>query len=403
MAEKKDCYAIVTKRFQLRTAHVCWLKETQRIYNEILHFYYMLFLEKTELHGLGNQKLMRELECLSIVGRDKKPVDYPLPWKGVPLYFRRAAINTALAAGKSYLSREGQEQPTAAFSAGVTLYKGTYRELTSHSIEIKVYDGERWRWIRCRLSGNTIPEGVFCLSPRLVFGEKQVELHVPFQKNVPDGRTLKERMAEGMRLCSVQFTNGDAIAVCCVVDGPGCLRAVRFLKGGRDYAHRCRRIQEKILLSQKSVGGRRGGNDNKRYWKKLKQISDDMAHQVSRQIVDFCVETGAGVIALPKYSEAFTKYVMAAVGNWSPLHLNYQIRSQLKYKAWQAGILVLESEVSGIKRYCATCGGAVHSRGEQFVCENGHQGNRRVNAGVNLGRKTWKSLGEHLSCYKQKG
>ena len=104
-------------------------------------------------------------------------------------------------------------------------------------------------------------------------------------------------------------------------------------------------------------GEKRGKNDNKRYWRKLKQISNDEAHQISRQIIDFCVETGAGVILLPKYSKEFTKYVMAAVGNWSPLHLNYQIRSQLKYKAWQAGILILESEVHDIDRYCALCGG----------------------------------------------
>ncbi len=194
---------------------------------------------------MENHKLFRELECLSIVGRDKKPVDYPLPWKGVSLYFRRAAINTARAAGKSYLSREGQEQPTAAVSAGVTLYKESYRKLTSHLIEIKVYDGERWRWIRCRLSGNTLPEDVPCLSPRIVFGERQVELHVPVQKNVPDGRTLKERVGNGMKICSVQFTNRDAIAVCCVVDRKGAVTSVRFLRGGKNYAHRCRKILEK--------------------------------------------------------------------------------------------------------------------------------------------------------------
>lgn len=340
---------------------------TWELYNELLRFYYQLFLEHSELHSLGKQKLLRALEQLSIVGRDKRPVEQPLPFKGVPLYFRRAAINAALAAGKSYLAREGQKQPTEAFEAGVTLYKGNYKDLDSHSIRIKVWNGERWLWIRCRLSGNVIKEGDVCLSPRMVFCDERIELHVPVRQPVPDGRTL------------------------------------RFLRGGRDYAHRCWRIQEKIRISQESVGRRRGSNDNKKYWKKLKQISDDMAHQVSRQIVDFCVETGAGVIVLPKYSETFTKYVMASVGNWSPLHLNYQIRSQLKYKAWQSGILVLESEASDIKRYCAACGGVVHSQGEQFVCENGHRGNRRINAAVNLGRKTRESLSEHLSCNKQNG
>ena len=127
MTGVKGYYAITTKRFVLRTSHGTWLRDTQELYNEILHFYYRLFLGHPELHSLGNQKLLRALEQLSIVGRDKRPVEQPLPFKGVPLYFRRAAINTALAAGKSYLARDGQERPTEVFEAGVTLYKGTYR------------------------------------------------------------------------------------------------------------------------------------------------------------------------------------------------------------------------------------------------------------------------------------
>ena len=55
-----------------------------------------MFLEHSELHSLGKQKLLRALEQLSIVGRDKRPAEQPLPFKGVPLYFRRAAINAAV-------------------------------------------------------------------------------------------------------------------------------------------------------------------------------------------------------------------------------------------------------------------------------------------------------------------
>lgn len=402
MADVQEYYAITTKKFVLRTSHEEWLWDAQKLYNEILYFYYQLFLERPELHGLGNQKLLRALEQLSIVGRDKRAVEHPLPFNGVPMYFRRAAINAAIAAGKSYLSRDKQERPTKVFESGVTLYKGIYKDLDSHSIRIKVWNGGKWQWIRCRLSGNNIPEGAVCLSPRLVFSNGMAELHIPIQQSVVDGRTLKERMDKNLKLCSVQFTNGDAIAVCCAVDCLGKLTAVRFFKGGRDYAHRCRKIQEKIRLSKRSVGGKQGRDDNKRYWNKLKQISDDTAHQISRQIVDFCVANGAGVILLPRYSKVYTKYVMAAVGNWSPLHLNYQIRSQLRYKAWPSGILVIESEVSDIERYCVVCGGPVRKRGEVFICENGHQGNRRINAALNLGRKTWKNLGKNMSDPKSK-
>ena len=401
MSEGKNYYAITTKKFLLRTSHDEWLSATREVYNEVLYFYYRLFLEYPEFHSLGNQKVLRALERLSIVGRDKHPVPHPLPFKGVPLYFRRAAINAAVAAGRSYLAREGQERPTQAFEAGVTLYKGSYKALDGHSIQIKVWDGEGWRWLRGRLFGNTLPEGTDSLSPRLVFDDGGAELHVPVRQTVPDGRTLKARLGEDMKLCSIQFTNGDAIAVCCVLDRSGAVTAVRFLKGGRDYAHRCRRILARIEASQKARGGRKGRKADKRYWKRLKQVSDDMAHQVSRRIAAFCVEAGADVIVLPRYSKTFTKYVMASVGNWSPLHLNHQIRTQLRYKAWQSGLLVLESEVSDIERLCAVCGGTVRKRGELYVCENGHQGNRRINAAVNLGRKTWKSLDKHMSVRTQ--
>ena len=126
-------------------------------------------------------------------------------------------------------------------------------------------------------------------------------------------------------LCGIQFTNGDAVAVCCVVNSRGSVTGVRFLKGGKYYAHRCRRILKKIEVCSDS--------SNHKYWKKLKHMSEDMAHQTSRRIGEFCAENGVGAIVLPKYSKTFTKYVMAAVGNWSPLHLNYLIRGQLKYKA----------------------------------------------------------------------
>ena len=87
------------------------------------------------------------LEKLTIVGRDKQPVPNPIPWKKVPLYFRRAAINTATAAAKSYLARDKQEQPTGAFTESVTFYKGMYRDFQGNTISLKLWDGEQWQTI----------------------------------------------------------------------------------------------------------------------------------------------------------------------------------------------------------------------------------------------------------------
>lgn len=121
-----------------------------------------------------------------------------------------------------------------------------------------------------------------------------------------------------------------------------------------------------------------------------------MTHQISREIVNFSRENGVGAVVLPKYDSEYSKYVMAAVGKWSSLHLSYGIRNQLKYKAWQEGLFLLESSVPDIGRYCALCGATIHKKGELFMCDNGHQGNRWINSARNLGKKTYESLDKHM-------
>ena len=393
---EKNYYSMTTKRFTLRTSHNEWLLITRRLYNDVLYFYYKLFLEHPELNSLTNQKAMRALECMSIVGRDKKPVEVPLPWKGVPLYFRRAAINSALAAGRSYLARSEQTCPSQEFSSGITLYKGMYKDLDNHSVMVKVWNGEKWCWIHGRLSGSEIPADALCLSPRMVFHEKRIELHVPIRQDVLNRGTLKQRIGREPRICAVQFTNGDSVAVCCVMNPDYAVEAVKFFRGGTAYRNRCQGILDKIEKSKKASPKETSEDADKKYWKKLRNIHEDISHQISRKIVDFSRENQAEIIILPKYDSAYSKYVMAAVGKWSPLYISHSIRRQLQYKAWQEGIFVLDSSVSDIGRVCAKCGAPVQRRGELFLCENGHQGNRWINSACNLGKKAYESLGKNI-------
>lgn len=165
-----------------------WFHQTQDLYNEILLFYYQLYLETFLDEQPGTQEALRILEKLTIVGRDKQPVPNPIPWKKVPLYFRRAAINTATAAAKSYLAREEQEQPTEAFTESVTFYKGMYRDFQQNTISLKLWDGEGWQWCRLRLRGNTVPEEGQMMSPALVLKKDRAELHIPWKIPVADGR-----------------------------------------------------------------------------------------------------------------------------------------------------------------------------------------------------------------------
>lgn len=79
--------------------------------------------------------------------------------------------------------------------------------------------------------------------------------------------------------------------------------------------------------------------------------------------------------------------VMAKAGNFSPIHLSTAIREKIKYKAWQEGIVVLELQQHKNSSVCAVCGAPLHRKGQEFICENGHQGNYYLNATWNLGLK----------------
>lgn len=85
--QKFPYYAITVRRYNVLFRHTDWLKKTQELYNEILLFYYRLYLETFPDQQPGTQEALRILETLTIVGRDKQPVPTPLPWKKIPLYF----------------------------------------------------------------------------------------------------------------------------------------------------------------------------------------------------------------------------------------------------------------------------------------------------------------------------
>ena len=272
--EKIPYYAITVRRYNILFRHTEWFHQTQDLYNEILLFYYQLYLEIFTDEQPGTQEALRILEKLTIVGRDKQPVPNPLPWKKVPLYFRRATINTATAAAKSYLAREEQEQPTEAFTESVTFYKGMYRDFQQNTISLKLWDGEEWQWSRLRLRGNTVPEEGQMMSPALVLKKDHAELHIPWKIPVADGRGARERITAENKICSTIFTGQDAYTVCCILDSSGKRESSFYIKGGGEYANASRQIYDRIKRSEDVQGGGGNAKVNYRYWKKLKNLHE---------------------------------------------------------------------------------------------------------------------------------
>ena len=389
---KKQGYIITTKCLRLRCRHPEWLNETQDFYNQIQKFYYDLFLEHSELREENSQACLREMERLSIRGRDGKEVPSPLPWEKVPLYFRRAAANAGIAAANSHLSRQenGYASKAESFHSAVTYYKGMYRDFESGEITLRIWNGSEWRWMRCRLYGKAFPEGAQLMSPSVVLDQKYEMLHVPVKEIVQDASIAKERIVEGRNVCGIHFTNGDAFAVASVMNCEGKELAVRYFKGGKEYTHRCSKVLEKIEKSRKSRGENAGGRVNQKYWMHLKHLGEQYAHQVSLNIVTFCKEQDVSIIAFPKYDEEYRRHVLKGAGNFGTLHLSTRIREYLTYKAWKEGILVLDVNAKETHRICAICGSEITQQDKEskrFVCEEGHQGDAYLNVARNAAKR----------------
>ena len=391
MSGKKG-YIITTRILRLRCKHPEWFLTTQEFYNQILMFYYNLFLQYPELKAEGSQAALRKLEQLSIPGRDRIEVVHPLPWEKVPLYFRRAAANAGIAAAKSYLSKSenGYHRAAEGFHAAVTYYKGMYRDFQSKEITLRLWNGEKWEWTRCRLYGKEIPKDAVVMSPSVVLDESCFMLHVPIRQVINSVLTAKEIIAERRNVCGVHFANGDAFAVASVMNAEKQEQKVRYFKGGNRYRSQCDEILQKIEKSIKSQGRKVQGQANKKYWMKLKHLNDYYAQTVSRQIVDFCKEQEAGMIVFPKYDEHYHKGVMKGSGNFSPIHLSSKIREYLTYKAWKEGILVLDINAKDTSSVCAVCGQPivkVDKQRKECICQEGHQCNRYLNTARNTAKK----------------
>ena len=98
-------YAITTYKIQLNYKHLDWFKQTQSLFDDVLAFYYKLLEKQPEALSLTNQNLLRHLELQTIKQRDGTPPETPLPFKKIPLYFRRAAINAAISMYRSYVGK----------------------------------------------------------------------------------------------------------------------------------------------------------------------------------------------------------------------------------------------------------------------------------------------------------
>src|ERR1700704_2973237 len=168
--------------------------------------------------------------------------------------FRRAAIHAALGSARSFYSgldkwRKRKEKaqakgkkfterppvPPRTWNKSATLYAGQWKERDGSSIMIKVWTGSVWSWIKVRITGREIPDGVEMGSPQLIRRGNQWWLHTPIEKQFKSPAKIEKQVTTNAqtKICSVDLNLDQHLAVCTVRTVEGSILATTFISGGR--------------------------------------------------------------------------------------------------------------------------------------------------------------------------
>ena len=410
---KKSHYT-TTYKVRLYMKHAEYLKLTNDIYNDLIKKYFDILNERRELLELSTFNCLTQLETLTVIpktGARKGEVPELYFEQNAPLYLRRAAINQAIGLIKVHIASEERAKernlkiPKAPkiFKASTIFYKGMYRNFEGSAIELKLYNGEEWKWYKSKLSNFSIPKDAQIQSPTIVIYKDYILAHIPVKEPIEDITPVRFRMQEeNIRVCSVMFTNTDKFAVCVILDEKGNFVKSKFISGGKEYAERTGYLLRKIKKNNTKY---KNYTANTRPWKKIYEIKKYYAHKVSREITNFCIENKVRVLAYADYKNQSTidwEYYNRTIGEFSPLALRERTIEYLTYKTYKEGILITKVRPNYILRKCYKCRETIRRKIKgrketvKYKCKNGHEGDYYFNGAMNVAIMCLKKFGKEI-------
>ena len=169
--------------------HAAWFAANQALFNRVCSFYFGVIQAHAKILDLPKKDALTALEKLThTTPKNPHPVmSLEEILDDIPAMFRRAAINAALGSARSFYSSLGKWRkrkekanvrgknfterppvPPRSWNKSATLYAGQWKERAGSSIVIKVWTGSVWSWIKVRITGREIPDGVEMGSPSLI-------------------------------------------------------------------------------------------------------------------------------------------------------------------------------------------------------------------------------------------
>lgn len=403
-----------------------WLERTQILFNRVASFYFEVIEAHPNVLELDTQTALTSLECLT--HRTKTNPTPAMPDISVadnlPALVRRSAIRASLGAARSYHAnldrwREEKERaagkgkkfkkrppaPPGSWNVSVTFYNGMWKQRTASSIMLKLWTGTSWSWVKFRVTGRELPDGWKSLSPQSVKHGKGWWLHTHIEKNVSTPEIVEEqvRNTPALRVCAVKLNASDALAVCTIQTREGTALATRFIRGGSQLNGFRKSSLGRIARRRADTGIiAQGEPDNTRLWDRVHNVDEQMAHRVSKRIVEFAQAHGASLLVFeylipycPKHG-SFSQRGNEKYAHW----LRSKIYHYSQYKAWAEGIITCRVSPRDTGHECAVCKeqitryseGQTNSDyipgGQLVLCAScSMRGNADRNTSLNIGQK----------------
>ena len=221
-------------------------------------------------------------------------------------------------------------------------------------------------------------------APSIQLNEKGLFLLLPVKEPAQDA-TLDPKRVVGVDL-------GLAVpAYAAVSDGP----ARRPMGSAEDFLKTRLQMQSRRRRLQRSLVAVHGGNGRQRKMKAMDRLSEKERHfartynhMISRRLVDFALQVGAGQINM-ELLEGFGRDEQQAfvLRNWS----FFELQQLIGEKAARVGIKVRHVDPYHTSQICSECGNWAQGQrdGRDFVCQNcGLKLDADYNAAVNISRST---------------
>ena len=327
-----------------------------------------------------------------------------------PSYLRRAVIAEAIGNVSSHMTRLGQweehrqgKAPTfnPCCKSFPVFYKGNMSEwVRNGKVKLKLYTGSGWIWFTVpfeKLKPHRFPfsEGWERQNSMLVYNGYKWEIHFPFQKKV------KLKSKDLVRPVLSVDLGINCTATVSVIYSDGTVGHREFI----DYASEKDRLHTLIgtiaVKSAQTYYIPKGSAFCKALWRKVGNITEEVAHQCSARLVAIAGEFDCQAIVfehLGKLKVPKNFYGAARLRRKFHYWLQGRIQKCTKYKGYGEGIRFSRVLARGTSENAFDGSGKVWRLGNKQIAlfRNEKQYNCDLSASYNIGARYWiRELSEH--------